>query len=299
MRALIHESQSGIRDLPIEKIHGDVMDENALDLLMAGADVVIHLAAIVSIQAHDPAMIRINAEGTSRALDAAMRNNVRRFIHFSSIHAMNPRPFDEELNETRPPATDSTYDYDRSKILSETYVQKAFDKGLETIIFSPTAVMGPFDHRPSALGNALIRFYQGRNPALIPGGYDWVDVRDVGRAVLASLERGTPGEKYILSGTWISIRELAERIEALGGSSPPGLTTPLWLAQIGAPVLNLHARITGQEPIYTRLSLSTIRNSHKNISSKKAEQALGYGKRPFMETLQDTLHWFQSIKKIT
>ena len=299
VKALVHKNLGGIKDLPIEFIWGDLMDEKVLDRLMDNVEVVIHLAARVTLKVENGDMNLINADGTKLALEAAIRNKVRRFIHFSTIHAFDPRPFGQVLDETRPLVQNSRYDYDKSKILSETYVQNARQQGLETVIFSPTAVMGPFDFRPSVLGKALIRFYNGKNPALIPGGYNWVDVRDIASAAISALDRGTPGEKYILSGQWIGILQLAKTIEKLGGAKPPWFTSPFWLARLGAPFLNLHATITGQEPIYTTVSLNTLKNSHRHISADKAEAGLGYKARPFDDTLRDTIKWFQSIKMIS
>ncbi len=298
VKALIHKSLSGIEDLPIEKIWGDLVAEHSLDQLMADVDTVIHLAAKVNIRRENGEMAQINAEGTKLALEAAVRNKVRRFIHFSSIHAFDPQPFDQVLDETRRLVENSPYDYDTSKIQAENYVNQVGTK-LETIILSPTAVMGPYDYRPSILGEALIRFYKGKNPALIPGGYNWVDVRDIGAAVLNAIEGGTPGEKYILSGEWVSIKKLADSIEQLGGAKAPRFTSPFWLARLGIPFLNLHAAILNQVPIYTAVSLNTLKNSHRDISSKKAEQRTGYVSRPFEETLSDTIRWFQSLKLIS
>jgi dihydroflavonol-4-reductase len=298
VRVLIHKNKMGIDGLPVEIMHGDVLSLPAMEQLLDNADAVIHMAAIVSIRSKNKHLVSVNTEGTRIALEAALSTKLRRFIHFSTIHTFNSHPLHIPLDESREQVSASPYDYDNSKLQSEHLVEDAGKAGLETITLHPTAVMGPFDYKPSSLGNAIIRFYKGENPALIPGGYDWVDVRDVAAAAINALHGGTPGEKYILSGNWVSIEELATQIERLGGAPKPSFTAPYWLAKLGAPVLNMAATISGKEPIYTRLSLDTVKNGHTMISSSKAIKHLGHKARPFSETLSDTLEWFKSLQMI-
>lgn len=298
LKVLLHERVSGIDGLPVQRIYGGVLNRSSVHELVEDSEAVVHLAAVVSIKSKSRTMKRVNAEGTRVVLEAALQHNVRRFIHFSTIHTYRVDPLDQPLNEAREPVSSSPYDYDLSKIQAEALVRDAAKKGLETIILHPTAVMGPFDYRPSVLGKAIIRFYNGENPALIPGGYDWVDVRDVADAAINALRTGTPGHQYILSGHWVSVRDLAEQIAAMGGAPKPSFTSPYWLAKLGIPFLNLAATLRRTEPIYTRLSLETVRKSHKMISSAKAAKELGYTRRPFSETLGDTISWFRSRQMI-
>ena len=160
-------------------------------------------------------------------------------------------------------------------------------------MLSPTAVIGPDDYRPSLIGEAIIRFYKGKNPALIPGGYNWVDVRDVCSAAINAIDMARAGESYILSGQWKSLKDLARIIHREGGAKPPFLTVPIALARASAPVLNLYATLKKQAPLYTSLTLDAIANGNKHISCQKAQKELGYNPRPFEESVADTVKWLK------
>jgi dihydroflavonol-4-reductase len=200
---------------------------------------------------------------------------------------------EQELNENRALDVDSSFDYVRSKALAEKMITEANGKELETIVLSPTAVIGPHDYKPSLLGDAVIRFHKGKAPALIPGGYDWVDVRDICIAAMNAIEMGQPGEKYILSGHWRSLKELTDIIHKLGGAKPPLLTVPFALAMASAPLLNLYSKMRKQSPLYTNVTLDAVARSHRIISSQKAKTTLKYSPRPFEETVADTIRWFK------
>jgi dihydroflavonol-4-reductase len=167
-------------------------------------------------------------------------------------------------------------------------------KGLNVIVLNPTAVIGPNDYRPSLLGKAMIRFAQGRIPALVNGGYDWVDVRDIVNATLAALTQGEPGSKYMLSGHWKSMKELGEAIYHAGGAKPPVFMAPFSLALAGAGILNIMTSGRGEAKLFTPVSLVSLRHGHRNISHEKAGRQLGYHPRPFEETVADTVRWFKA-----
>jgi dihydroflavonol-4-reductase len=282
-----------LTDLPLELIRGDVTSLSDLAGLCSGCEVVFNLAAVISIRKNDPACRKINVDASSNLIKAALSAGVRKIIHFSSIHAFDENPLNAELNETRALSFHSRFSYDRSKALGQQLMLEASSRRCEIVVLNPTAIIGPHDYRPSLLGSALIRFYQGAIPALIPGGYNWVDVRDVCTAALSAVDRGVPGTCYLLGGSWQSLEALAMEIYKQGGSPIPALRIPVWLAQLGAPVINLHALLTGKAPLYTALSLYTLSHSHRNISAFKAEKELGYTVRPFPVTIAETLAWFR------
>jgi dihydroflavonol-4-reductase len=177
-------------------------------------------------------------------------------------------------------------------------MMEASSADLETVVINPTAVIGPGDFKPSLTGGAIMRLYKGTIPSLIPGGYDWVDVRDVCLAAIKAMECGVAGECYLVGGSYQSLRDMAHEIEKLGGHKPPQLTLPFWVARIGVPFLNLHSAIRKTEPLYTSVSLDTLEKSHRNISHAKAAAALGYSPRPFAETLADTIAWYKEHRYI-
>ena len=293
VRALVHRDTKGLEGLKAELVKGSVTSEADLAELCTGCEIVFHLAAYISIHKRDPACLKINYESSILLLRAARAKGVKKIIHFSSIHAYRQEPLDVELNESRDLELHSDVTYDRSKALSQKFMMESSSDDLETVVINPTAVIGPGDFKPSLTGSAILRLYKGIIPALIPGGYDWVDVRDVCGAAIKAMECGVPGECYLVGGSYQSLRDLTHEIEKLGGHRPPRLELPFWMARIGVPFLNLHSALRKTEPLYTSVSLDTLEKSHRNIAHTKAAAALGYNPRPFSETLADTIAWFR------
>ncbi len=294
LRVLIHHDDRALLQAGLEREDGDVLDPDSLNRLLRDIEVVFHLAAVISIQVRSKSeLFANNVQGTRNLLSAAREAGVRRVIHFSSVHALEPEPLDQILDESRPLAIRDRLAYSRSKALAEEVALKATAAGQDVVILNPTAVLGPFDFSPSHLGKALIAMYLGKLPALIKGGYDWVDVRDVVDASLRAVTRGHSGTRYLLSGRWRTISELAAMVHDLGGHPPPRLTCPYGLARWGLPFLRWHCRLTGTAPLYTRDSLHILQHSPRHVSRARAERDLAFSPRPLEETLRDTLAWFR------
>jgi dihydroflavonol-4-reductase len=298
VKALIHNSTKGIEDLGLEFVYGEINSEADLRKLCSGCEVVFHLAACISIRKNDKKCRTINTESCITLLKAAKNEGVRKIIHFSSIHAYEQEPLDIELDETRSLALEGGASYERSKAMGQKIMTEASSPQLEVVVLNPTAILGPNDFQPSLLGSAVIRFFRGQNPSLLPGGYNWVDVRDVCSAAINAIELGVPGESYLLGGSWQSLKTMAATIEKLGGHKAPWLYLPMSIAYLGAIFLNLHATITKSIPLYTAMSLETLKHGHKKISSRKAAKALAFKARPFEETMADTITWFKENKYI-
>jgi len=297
VKALIHHDTKGLSGLPIEHIRGDVTSEADLVKLCSGCEIVFHLAAYISIRRNDPLCRKINISSCHNLIRAARKEGLRKIIHFSSIHAFR-QDHVAELNETCELALGSKISYDHSKAWSQKLMIEASTEDLEITVICPTAIIGPNDFKPSLMGCALIRFYRGQNPVLIPGGYDWVDVRDVCGAAINAIEQGKAGACYLLGGSWQYLRNIGREIEKHGGSRIPVLEIPIWLARLGEPLLNMHSVLSKKAPLYNSVSLHSLKNSHRNISSEKAKMALGYNPRPISETLHDTIIWFRENKYI-
>jgi dihydroflavonol-4-reductase len=295
VRVLVHKNTKDLQDIPLETVWGDLRDPASISSLVHDADIVIHLAAVISIQGNRTGeLFDINVEGTRKILEASLRASVKRFIHFSSIHALVQYPFNRILDENRPLAVSDKMAYSRSKALAEEIVLKAAEQGMDATILSPTAVIGPFDYTPSLMGRALILLASGRMPALVPGGYDWVDVRDVTCSAIAAIKKGRKGERYILSGHWMTLEQISELVSKITDRHTRRITCPNWLARVGLPFINLYCSVYDKDPLYTRDSLYTLRTSHRNISHEKATKELDFKPRPFEETIKDTLAWFET-----
>ncbi|MFC1909890.1 NAD-dependent epimerase/dehydratase family protein [Chloroflexota bacterium] len=299
-RALVHVNCKAIEGLSnVEVIHGDILDLESLLDAFAGAEVVYHLAAHISILNDEWQLIEsVNVTGTRNVVEACLLCKVRRLVHFSSIHSMSQAYIDIPLDEScslvesqrSPP-------YDRSKAAAEKEVHKGIERGLDAIIISPTAIIGPYDYKPSYFGEALIRMANNKLPVLVAGGFDWVDVRDVIKGAMRAEERAPTGAKYILSGHWVSLHDMALLVEQISGVPAPNFVCPMWLARASAPIISAFDHLAGRRPLYTAVSLKALRDN-RSISHQKATQELDYHPRAFRETLIDTLKWFDDTGRL-
>jgi dihydroflavonol-4-reductase len=297
VRALYRSDTRPLEGLPLEKRAVDVLDREGLEKAFQGAEVVFHLAGRIVING-DPGgeAMRTNEEGTRNVAEAALAAGVRRLVHFSSIHALQHNPWDQPLDETRPLADEAPgvcLTYDRTKAHGERQVRAAIAKGLDAVIVNPTAIIGPIDYKPSAVGAVALLVARRRLPALVDAGFDWVDVRDVSKGAIAAATQGRKGERYMLSGQWRTFTDLAALITREAGVKLPAFTSPMWLAKVGVPFGLLWAAATQTRPLWTFESLTTLKTSHRQIRHDKAERELGYTVRPLEETCRDIVAWFR------
>jgi dihydroflavonol-4-reductase len=295
VKALCHENDFGLKHIQVECHKGDLLDQDFLRTFVKETDIVIHLAAKISIRGDYDGMVRrINVDGTRNILEAARESGTSRFIHFSSIHAFEQEPLDELLDETRPVVTRNGFAYDMSKSEGERMVLSAAKDGFDALVLCPTAIIGPADYEPSLTGKAMLQLYRHQIPALVPGGYNWVDVRDVVDGCISSIEKGKRGEKYLLSSEWIDLKGISGIISRVTGKKTTSLEMPFWVAGLGLPFITAYSKITGGDPLYTGESLHILRNGSRNISHKKATNDLGYSPRRIEETIKDLFAWFRN-----
>ncbi|MBI5499901.1 MAG: NAD-dependent epimerase/dehydratase family protein [Deltaproteobacteria bacterium] len=295
VRALVHNDTRALEGLDVERVKGDVLDPATLRPAMEGVEVVYHLAAIITIEGDpDGRVRRTNVEGPHNVVAACLDAKVKRLIHFSSIHAFEQIPLLEQLDEGRPLEQSGRAPvYDQTKAAGQREVWDGVKKGLDAVIVHPTSVIGPFDFKPSRLGQVLLDLYFRRLPSLVGGGFDWVDVRDVVAAAMAAETRGRTGTNYLLGGKWRTVKELAHVAASVTGVRPPRFTSPLWLAKVGVPFALGWAKLTRTRPLYTFESLHALQYSNRRISSERAQTDLGYSARPLEETIADSYAWFR------
>ena len=289
--AMVHVDRRAIDGLNVHTVQGDVLESDSLDRAFEGADVVYHLAADISL-ADNRRMKAVNAVGTRNVVESCLRNRVKRLVHFSSIHAVAYSPIRPAVDESCPLVKSlDCSTYSRSKARAEEEVRRGIDRGLDAIIIRPTAMLGPHDYQPSFFGEVLTRLARGAFPALVAGGFDWVDVRDVVEGAVRAQETAPSGAEYLLSGNWASLKDMAEIIDSITHRGVPRFTCPLWLADFGAPLVTAFDRMTGQRPLYTKFSIETLRTSER-VSHAKATRELGYQPRPLQSSIEDALNWF-------
>ncbi|MCX6285823.1 MAG: NAD-dependent epimerase/dehydratase family protein [Bacteroidetes bacterium] len=294
VKALTHKHTESISKLDLTLVKGDLLDKTSLLELMDGVDVVFHLAAQISITG-DPSgsVYRINAEGTRNMLSAAKDRNIKRFIHFSSIHAFCQDPQEKALDENRPLVGSEAFAYDRSKAEGERFVMEAARNGLDAIVLSPTAIIGPADPEPGLTGKAVLQLLNHKIPALVPGGYNWIDVRDVVNTAISAIEKARQGQKYLVSGKWHSLKELSGFVGKHSGIKTIQTVLPFWSAKVGLPFITMFSKLTGSEPLYTSESLEIVAKGSRLIDNTKSRTELGLDPRPLDETICDLYTWFK------
>jgi dihydroflavonol-4-reductase len=262
----------------------------------AGAEVVYHLAAVISTLGDRRGLMpAVNVMGARTVADAAAAAGACRLVHMSSIHAFAHEPAGVPVDETRSrvASCDRRPAYDRSKAAGEAAVRAVSRScGLDLVVVHPTAVIGVNDYAPSRMGRTLLALHAGRMPAVVRGGFDWVDVRDVVAGAIAAAERGRPDASYILAGHWCTVRELAELVRREVGGAAPGPELPMPLARLAAPVADLVGRLTGREPLFTSEALAALSAPH--CSGRLAATELGCRPRPLADTVRDTFGWFEA-----
>ena len=294
VKALVREREYSFADMPVEIIHGDLLHDETLQVLMKDCDALIHCAAVISING-DPSGIvhQTNVEGTKLAMGMAKQCGVKRVVHISSIHAFNQRPGNETLNEQREKVGEKAFAYDRSKKAGQEIALAMNQQGMEVLVMNPTSIVGPYDNKPSKMGKVILDLYNGHLPFVFDGGFDFCDCRDVANAIANALTMGSPGESYLLAGKWHSFKQLVELVSKASGKKIKAASLPILIGRIGLPVIKGMAVIRKTEPLYTNEALEAIFAGNRKISSAKAIQELNYSIRSFEETIADAFKWFQ------
>lgn len=262
--------------MAVETSHGDLTAGETAVAGVRGAELVVHLAALVSYRPADrAAMFRVNAEATAALAAAARRAGVRRMLHVSSIAGIacsdRPAVLDETAAYNFAPLRLGYHD---SKHAAEQAVLAEVARGLDAVIVNPPSMYGAGDRRKGD-GSLLTAVLEGRVPLHPPGGLNVADVQSVVAGMLLAIERGRTGERYVLGGENLTGRELLERVALVVGSRPPRWTLPGWLCRATAAAAAVRERLTGR---CGTLTSELLRLTPKFLwfRSTKAEQELGY-----------------------
>lgn len=295
VRVLLHSATSNPRSLAGLDVHtfqGDVRHIETLRPAFQGAEVVFHLAAIISIDGDRRGVVRaVNVDGARNSAMAALQAGVRRHVHVSSVHAFDHFPLSEPVTESSRRPGPRHPAYDRTKAAGEEAVRSVIAQGLDAVSVNPSGILGPLDFRPSRLGEMIVRAASGRMPASANGGFDWVDVRDVAHSIVSAAQRGTTGQNYLLPGQYRSSHELTQLIAQVAGVRAPRPPVPRAVERFGAGVLTVWGRLRGKEPLYTREALHALM-CNPAIDGSRAARELDHVARPLEETMRDTLAWF-------
>lgn len=297
--ALVYNDYSAIQDLPITKVKGNILDKNSLRELIGQSDAVIHTAGMIELgYKFVQKVYDINVTGTKNVIEVAKELGTKKVVHFSSIHAFSHKPYDIPIDENRQFVTEKSVFYDQTKRDGHLLAQQATENGLDIVIVCPTSAVGPPDHKPSKLGKAVIDIYKGSVPAVVKGGFDFADVRDMAKGAILALEKGRKGETYILGGNYYSIKEFSNLVLEAKGTKKRLIELPLFVASIGLPFVKSYAYLTKKAPLYDKAYIDILQDGNKLTLSTKAQEELGYSVRELGETLFDTVEWFKMNKLI-
>ena len=290
-----------LEGLNADRVIGDLRDAASIEKSLSGCHVLFHVAADYRLWVRDPEeMYRSNVEGTRSLLDAARKQGVRRIVYTSSVATMgftsgsktkNGRVADEESPVS---LADMIGHYKRSKFMAEQVAVKAARSGADVVVVNPTTPIGERDIKPTPTGRIVVDFLKRKFPAYVETGLNLVDATECARGHIQALEKGRSGERYILGGENLTLKQILDRLAAITGLPSPSVKLPYFFA-LAAGVVDemVTGRILGREP---RATIDAVRMGRKMmfVSSAKAERELGWRTIPVEGALRRSVDWFRS-----
>lgn len=282
--------------LNAELIVGDLREPKGFRTALSGCDALIHVAADYRLWVRDPqVMYAANVQGTRSLLQMARELNVRRVVYTSSVATMGFRTDGTVVDELSPVSLGAMVGhYKRSKFLAEQEAIQAARDGQHVIVLNPTTPIGANDAKPTPTGRIVVDFLNRKFPAYVDTGLNLVDVQAVAAMHVVALDRGTPGERYILGGENLTLKQILDRMASMTGLPAPTMQVPHSVAMTFAFFDEwVTGRIRGREP---RATVEAVRMGKKKMfaSSAKAERELDYRVQPVEAALRAAIDWFRA-----
>ena len=283
-----------LKGIDAEMVTGDLREPEKLRSALTGCDALVHVAADYRLWVRDPEqMYGANVDGTRELLKLAREVGIPRVVYTSSVATMGFKTDGTIVNEETPVAlADMIGHYKRSKFLGELEAIKAAKAGQHVMILNPTTPIGPGDAKPTPTGRIIVDFLNKKFPAYVDTGLNLVDVSEVARMHVVALERGTPGERYILGGENLTLKQILDRMSAITGLPSPTMKVPHAVAMTFAFCdETFTGKLRGREP---RATVEAVRMGKKMMfaSSAKAERDLGFQVLPIYPALRAAIDWF-------
>jgi dihydroflavonol-4-reductase len=296
VRVLVRPSSNlrALEGLPVERVPGDLRDAASLARAMEGIRRVYHVAADYRLWSRHPEEIyESNVTGTRNLLEAARRAGVERFVHTSTVATIAvPRHGTLPSEETQASLDEMIGHYKRSKFLAEQEALRAAAEGLPVVVVNPTTPVGPGDWKPTPTGRIIVDFCTGRMPAYLDTGLNLVAVEDAAAGHLLAAERGGVGERYLLGGRNMALKEILDVLAAITGRAAPRLRVPHALALAAGYANEVFSRVVGREP---QIPLEGVRIArHKMfVDCSKAPRELGFAAGPVEAALERAARWYE------
>ncbi len=297
VRALVRPGSDtlNLEGLGIDIARGDIRDPASLRAACNGCATVFHVAADYRLWVPDEKpMYETNVGGSVKVLESAAAAGVERMVYTSSVAVLGVRPDRKPADEETPVTVEEMIGpYKRSKFLAEKAVHKrAAELGFPVVTVNPSTPIGPGDFRPTPTGRIIVDAARGKMPAYVDTGLNVVHVDDVAQGHLLARDTGTPGERYILGGADLSLKEILVMVAKHAGRQPPFVRLPRGAVYPLAIIGESLARVFPIEPLVTRDELEMAKK-HMYFTSRKAEVELGYRHRPPEEAIVDAIAWFR------
>jgi len=298
LRLLVRPSSNlkNLEGLNAETATGDLRDPASFEKAIAGCDAVFHVAADYRLWVRDPEeMYRSNVEGTRAILDAARKSDVRRVVYTSSVATIGFSSDGRSADEDSPVSlADMIGHYKRSKFMAEQLALEVGRSGMQVVTVNPTTPVGEQDVKPTPTGRIVLDFLKRKFPAYVETGLNLVDVRECARGHLAAFERGRTGERYILGGENLTLKQILDKLGQITGLPSPTIKLPYFFAfATGVVDEAITGRLLKREP---RATVDTVRMGKKKMfaSSAKAERELGWKVIPVDDALRRAVDWFRA-----
>jgi dihydroflavonol-4-reductase len=298
LRLLVRKTSSltNLAEIQASTVTGDLLDPESLRSGIRGCDFVMHVAADYRLWVRDPEqMYAANVDGTRELLRIAREENVRRVVYTSSVATMGFKTDGTIVDENTPVSLDDMVGhYKRSKFLAEQEALKAAADGQAVMVLNPTTPIGSCDVKPTPTGRIIVDFLNKKFPAYVDTGLNLVDVEEVARTHVDALECGRPGERYILGGENLTLKQILDKMSAITGLPSPTMKVPHEVAMAFAFFdETVTGRILGKEP---RATVEAVRMGRKKMfaSSAKAVRELGFRQVPVYQALRSAIDWFRA-----
>src|SRR5579864_2548262 len=291
-----NSNKKNLDDLKADLVTGDLRDPISLEKGIAGCDVVFHVAADYRLWVRDPdEMYRANVQGTRAILAAARKNNVRRVVYTSSVATMGFTSDGQPADENSPVSLANMIGpYKRSKFVAEQVAIEAARAGQDVVIVNPTTPVGERDIKPTPTGRIVIDFLKKKFPAYVDTGLNLVDVKECAHGHVAAFEKGRSGERYILGGEDLTLKQILDKLGNITGLPSPKIKLPYIFAfATGVIDETITGRMLNKEP---RATIDAVRMGKKMMfaTSAKAERELGWRIVPVHDALRRAVDWFRA-----
>ena len=279
--------------LTVARVYGDLRDPSAVAAAVRGVQRVFHVAADYRLWARHPQEIyESNVTGTRNLLEASSQAKVEKFVYTSSVATLavsRAGRLSDERTEAR--LEEMIGHYKRSKYLAEQELLTSVGNGLAAVIVNPTTPVGPGDWKPTPTGRIILDFLSGRMPAYVETGLNLVPVESVALGHWLAAERGRVGERYILGGRNMMLKEIFDILSSISGRPSPRIRLPIALALAAGYADLCASRLLRREP---RIPLEGVRMArHKMfVQSSKAESELGFCSDSIEAALERAVRWY-------